>query len=149
MGFNDPDIMEIGNGKLSLAEEKSHMSMWCILAAVCAPRAHVFVCNLHFYRHHHYKIANHHRHHQLLINLRLPSQPPSGANLHTNQRHHKPSLPLRISMHRDASLTYATIQLMLLVVAASSVHFCYSLSWSRRTLTLSRTRLWQSSQHPK
>ena len=32
-GFNDPDIMEIGNSELSFVEQKSHFSLWCILAA--------------------------------------------------------------------------------------------------------------------
>ena len=31
--WNDPDMLEIGNGGLTLAEERSHMSLWCMLAA--------------------------------------------------------------------------------------------------------------------
>jgi alpha-galactosidase len=31
--WNDPDMLEVGNGKLSLAENRSHFSMWAILAA--------------------------------------------------------------------------------------------------------------------
>jgi alpha-galactosidase len=31
--WNDPDMLEVGNGKLSLAENRAHFSMWAILAA--------------------------------------------------------------------------------------------------------------------
>jgi alpha-galactosidase len=31
--WNDPDMLEVGNGKLSLHENRSHFSMWAILAA--------------------------------------------------------------------------------------------------------------------
>jgi alpha-galactosidase len=31
--WNDPDMLEIGNGGLTPAEEKSHFSLWCMLAA--------------------------------------------------------------------------------------------------------------------
>ena len=31
--WNDPDTLEVGNGKLSLAENRSHFSMWTMLAA--------------------------------------------------------------------------------------------------------------------
>ena len=31
--WNDPDMLEVGNGKLSLAENRSHFSLWAILAA--------------------------------------------------------------------------------------------------------------------
>jgi alpha-galactosidase len=31
--WNDPDMLEVGNGRLSLAENRSHFSMWAILAA--------------------------------------------------------------------------------------------------------------------
>ena len=31
--WNDPDMLEVGNGKLSLEENKSHFSLWCILSA--------------------------------------------------------------------------------------------------------------------
>jgi alpha-galactosidase len=31
--WNDPDMLEVGNGKLSLAENRTHFSMWAILAA--------------------------------------------------------------------------------------------------------------------
>ena len=31
--WNDPDMLEVGNGKLSLAENRSHFSMWTMLAA--------------------------------------------------------------------------------------------------------------------
>jgi len=31
--WNDPDMLEVGNGKLSLAENQSHFSMWTMLAA--------------------------------------------------------------------------------------------------------------------
>jgi len=31
--WNDPDMLEVGNGKLSLAENRAHFSMWAMLAA--------------------------------------------------------------------------------------------------------------------
>lgn len=31
--WNDPDMLEVGNGKLSFEENKSHFSLWCILSA--------------------------------------------------------------------------------------------------------------------
>jgi len=31
--WNDPDMLEVGNGKLSLAENRAHFSLWSILAA--------------------------------------------------------------------------------------------------------------------
>jgi alpha-galactosidase len=31
--WNDPDMLEVGNGKLKLAENRSHFSMWAMLAA--------------------------------------------------------------------------------------------------------------------
>jgi alpha-galactosidase len=31
--WNDPDMLEIGNGKLTLDESKTHMSLWALLAA--------------------------------------------------------------------------------------------------------------------
>jgi alpha-galactosidase len=31
--WNDPDMLEIGNGVLSTEEEKSHFTLWCMLAA--------------------------------------------------------------------------------------------------------------------
>jgi alpha-galactosidase len=31
--WNDPDMLEVGNGKLSLAENRSHFSLWAMLAA--------------------------------------------------------------------------------------------------------------------
>jgi alpha-galactosidase len=31
--WNDPDMLEIGNGKMSINEYRTHMSLWCILAA--------------------------------------------------------------------------------------------------------------------
>lgn len=33
-GWNDPDMMEIGNGGLTLIEQESHFSLWC-LVKVC------------------------------------------------------------------------------------------------------------------
>lgn len=32
-GWNDPDILEIGNGSLTNTQNQSHMDMWCICAA--------------------------------------------------------------------------------------------------------------------
>lgn len=31
--WNDPDMLEVGNGKLTLAEDRTHMGMWAMLAA--------------------------------------------------------------------------------------------------------------------
>jgi alpha-galactosidase len=31
--WNDPDMLEVGNGKLTLAENRGHFSMWALLAA--------------------------------------------------------------------------------------------------------------------
>jgi alpha-galactosidase len=31
--WNDPDMLEVGNGKMSLAENRTHFSMWALLAA--------------------------------------------------------------------------------------------------------------------
>jgi len=31
--WNDPDMLEVGNGELTLDENKAHFSLWCILAA--------------------------------------------------------------------------------------------------------------------
>ena len=31
--WNDPDMLEVGNGELTVAENKSHFSLWCLLAA--------------------------------------------------------------------------------------------------------------------
>ncbi len=31
--WNDPDMLEVGNGKMTTDEYKTHMSLWCILAA--------------------------------------------------------------------------------------------------------------------
>ncbi len=33
-GWNDPDMLEVGNGKLTYDENKSHFSLWCMM---CAP----------------------------------------------------------------------------------------------------------------
>lgn len=32
-GWNDPDMLEVGNGKLTEDENKSHFTLWCMLAA--------------------------------------------------------------------------------------------------------------------
>lgn len=32
-GWNDPDMLEVGNDGLTLAESRTHFSMWCMLAA--------------------------------------------------------------------------------------------------------------------
>lgn len=32
-GWNDPDMLEVGNGKLSEDENRAHFSLWCMLAA--------------------------------------------------------------------------------------------------------------------
>jgi alpha-galactosidase len=31
--WNDPDMLEVGNGKMSSDEYRTHMSLWCLLAA--------------------------------------------------------------------------------------------------------------------
>ena len=31
--WNDPDMLEVGNGKLTFEENKSHFSLWCMMAA--------------------------------------------------------------------------------------------------------------------
>ena len=31
--WNDPDMLEVGNGKLTLAENRAHFSLWAMLAA--------------------------------------------------------------------------------------------------------------------
>ncbi len=31
--WNDPDMLEVGNGKLTLEENRSHFSLWCMMAA--------------------------------------------------------------------------------------------------------------------
>jgi alpha-galactosidase len=31
--WNDPDMLEVGNGGLTLAENRAHFSLWCLLAA--------------------------------------------------------------------------------------------------------------------
>ena len=31
--WNDPDMLEVGNGKLTLAENRAHFSMWAMLAS--------------------------------------------------------------------------------------------------------------------
>ncbi len=31
--WNDPDMLEVGNGKMTIAEYRSHFSFWCLLAA--------------------------------------------------------------------------------------------------------------------
>ncbi len=33
-GWNDPDMLEVGNGKLTYEENKSHFALWCMM---CAP----------------------------------------------------------------------------------------------------------------
>lgn len=32
-GWNDPDMLEIGNGNLTLAESRSHFALWCFVKA--------------------------------------------------------------------------------------------------------------------
>lgn len=32
-GWNDPDMLEVGNGKMSYEENRSHFSLWCMMAA--------------------------------------------------------------------------------------------------------------------
>ena len=34
-GFNDPDMLEVGNGGLSAVEEEAHFALWCLMAAPC------------------------------------------------------------------------------------------------------------------
>ena len=31
--WNDPDMLEVGNGSMTLAENRAHFSLWCVLAA--------------------------------------------------------------------------------------------------------------------
>jgi len=33
--WNDPDMLEVGNGVLTSAENRTHFSLWCMLAALC------------------------------------------------------------------------------------------------------------------
>lgn len=33
-GWNDPDMLEVGNGKLTFAQNRSHFALWCMM---CAP----------------------------------------------------------------------------------------------------------------
>ena len=32
-GWNDPDMLEIGNGNLTKTEERSHFALWCFIKA--------------------------------------------------------------------------------------------------------------------
>ncbi len=32
-GWNDPDMLEVGNGKFTIEENKSHFTLWCMMAA--------------------------------------------------------------------------------------------------------------------
>lgn len=32
-GWNDPDMLEVGNGKLTKAENKAHFTLWCMMSA--------------------------------------------------------------------------------------------------------------------
>lgn len=32
-GWNDPDMLEVGNGKLTIAEQRSHFTLWCLIKA--------------------------------------------------------------------------------------------------------------------
>lgn len=32
-GWNDPDMLEVGNGELSMDENKAHFTLWCMMAA--------------------------------------------------------------------------------------------------------------------
>ena len=32
-GWNDPDMLEVGNGGLTLSENRAHFTLWCVLAA--------------------------------------------------------------------------------------------------------------------
>ena len=32
-GWNDPDMLEVGNGSLTFEENKSHFTLWCMMAA--------------------------------------------------------------------------------------------------------------------
>ena len=36
--WNDPDMLEVGNGRLSLGENRAHFSMWAMLSAPLARR---------------------------------------------------------------------------------------------------------------
>ena len=31
--WNDPDMLEVGNGGMTVNEDRAHFSMWCMLAA--------------------------------------------------------------------------------------------------------------------
>ena len=33
IGWNDPDMLEIGNGGLSLTQQKTHFSLWAMIKA--------------------------------------------------------------------------------------------------------------------
>lgn len=33
-GWNDPDMLEVGNGKLTFEQNRSHFALWCMM---CAP----------------------------------------------------------------------------------------------------------------
>jgi alpha-galactosidase len=35
--WNDPDMLEIGNGGMNLDEYKTHMSLWAISQPLCLP----------------------------------------------------------------------------------------------------------------
>ena len=39
--WNDPDMLEIGNGHMTDEEYRVHMSLWCLLAA---PRSRATIC---------------------------------------------------------------------------------------------------------
>lgn len=32
-GWNDPDMLQVGNGELTLAEQRSHFTLWCLIKA--------------------------------------------------------------------------------------------------------------------
>lgn len=32
-GWNDPDMLEVGNGKLTISEQRSHFTLWCLMKA--------------------------------------------------------------------------------------------------------------------
>lgn len=32
-GYNDPDMLEVGNGKMTVEENKAHFTLWCMMAA--------------------------------------------------------------------------------------------------------------------
>ncbi len=40
--WNDPDMLQVGNGVLTMEENRSHFTMWCMLAALCS-RVMIFV----------------------------------------------------------------------------------------------------------